>query len=85
MGASGDSTGVPHSCKKFLLIRARVFAGEFYFDIQGATVTDAMPPYIGLAVLADTDDRAVLGIELPYRMVSGYAAVLTERHDDFVL
>ena len=44
-----------------------------------------MPPNISLAVLTDSDDRAVLCIELPYRVVYGVTAVLTESNDNFVL
>jgi hypothetical protein len=42
-------------------------------------------PDISLAMLTDTDDRTVLGVELPYRVVDGVAAVFTERRDNLVL
>ena len=40
---------------------------------------------IGLAVVSHIHDRAVLGIELPYRVVTGNAAVLAEGYDYLVL
>ena len=44
-----------------------------------------MTPDISLAVVADVHDSAVLGVELTYRVVSCYAAVLTEGYDYLVL
>lgn len=44
-----------------------------------------MTPDISLAVVSHIHDRAVLGVELTYRMVPSYAAVLTEGYDDLVL
>ena len=40
---------------------------------------------VGLAMLTHTNETAVLGVELPYRVVSSDAAVLTEGYDDLVL
>lgn len=85
MSAPGDSAGTSHSVQKFLLIRARVFARQLNFDVQGLAIRNAMAPNIGLAVLTDTDDRAVLGVELPYRMVDGITAVSAKRSDNLVL
>jgi hypothetical protein len=42
-------------------------------------------PDIGLAVVSDIHDRAVLGIELAYRVVPCYAAVFAEGCDNLVL
>lgn len=44
-----------------------------------------MPRYVGLAVLADVNDGTVFRVELTYRVVSRYAAVLAEGNDDFIL
>lgn len=44
-----------------------------------------MPPNISLAVLPHTNDTAVLGIELTYRVIYGITAVLTEGSDNLVL
>ena len=44
-----------------------------------------MAPNVRLAVLPDVYDSAVLRKKLAYRMVTSYAAVLTERNDDFIL
>jgi hypothetical protein len=67
------------------LIRARFLARELHFDIQSLAVRNAVAPDIGLAVLSDSDDGAVLGVELPYRVVYGVAAVSAERSDNLVL
>lgn len=40
---------------------------------------------VGFTVFPDVDDATVLCEELPDRVVTGYAAVLTEGYDDFVL
>lgn len=44
-----------------------------------------MTENVGFTVMTDVHDRAVLCVELPYRVVTSYAAVLTEGHDDLVL
>lgn len=44
-----------------------------------------MAPDISFAMVADTDDTAVLGIELTDRVVPSDAAVLTEGYDNLVL
>lgn len=44
-----------------------------------------MSPDVSLAVVSDVHDASILGIELPYGVVAGYASVLAESHDDFVL
>lgn len=44
-----------------------------------------MPRYVGLAVLAYVNDGTVFCVELTYRVVSCYAAVLAEGNDDFIL
>jgi hypothetical protein len=85
MSAAGDSAGVTHSIQKFLLIRARVFDRKFYLDINGSSIRNAVAPYVGLAVLADTNDAAVFCVELPHRVVYGVAAVFTEGCDNLVL
>lgn len=85
MSAAGDSAGVTHSIQKFLLIRARVFARKFYLDINGSSIRNAVAPYVGFAVLADTNDTTVFRVELPYRVVYGIAAVFTESRDNLVL
>lgn len=44
-----------------------------------------MTPDISLAMVSYVHDRAVLGVELPYRVISRNAAVLTEGYDNLVL
>ena len=44
-----------------------------------------MTPDVRFAVIADPDNGAVFRVELPYRVVPGNAAVLTEGGDDLVL
>ena len=44
-----------------------------------------MPPDVGFAVMPYVYNRAVLSKELPYRMITGYAPVLTEGYDNLVL
>jgi hypothetical protein len=85
MGYTGKSTGVSHSIQKFTLVRARVFSRQFYFDVECSTVADPVPPDISLAVVPDVYDGAVLGVELPHRMISGYAAMLTQSCDNLIL
>lgn len=85
MGHTGDSTGVPHSLQKFLLIRARILTRQLNFDIQCPAVTDTVAENISLAVVADVHDGAVLSVELTHRVVSSDAAVLTEGYDDLIL
>ena len=85
MCATGDSAGVTHCIQKFLLIRARVFAREFDFDIDGTTIRDPVTPDIGFAMLTHTNDTTVLCIELTDSVVDCVAAVLTEGHDNLVL
>lgn len=85
MSASSDSTGVTHSIQKFLLIRARVFAGKFHLDIYSSTVRNAVAHEIGFTVLTDVNDTTILGKELPHRMVTNDAAVFTEGYDYLVL
>ena len=76
MGDTGESTGGSHSIQKFLLVRARVFAGKFHLDIQGTTVADTVTHDIRLAVVAHVDHTAVLGEELSDGVVSSDTAVL---------
>ena len=85
MGHTGDSAGATHRLQKFLLIRARILTRQLNFDIQGLTVTNTVAENISLAVMADVYDRAVLGVELAYRVVSSDAAVLTQGYDDLIL
>ena len=85
MGDTSESTGVPHSIQKISLVGARVFPGQLHLDVKCSTIRDSMSPDISLAVVPDVHDGAVLSVELPHRMVSGDAAVLTEGYDDFVL
>lgn len=85
MSTPGDSPRSSHSVKKFLLIRAGMLAGELNLDIYGATVADAMTSDVGFAVMPDIYGGAVLGVELPYRVIESDASVLAERHDNFVL
>lgn len=44
-----------------------------------------MTPNISLAVMTDVHDTAVLRVELSDRVISCYAAVLTEGYDNLVL
>ena len=83
--AASDCTGVTHCCKKFFLILPGVFPGKFNLDVQGLAVIDPVAPDISLAVITDTDNSAVLGVELTYRMVPGDAAVFTQSSDNLVL
>lgn len=85
MSAPGDSSRVTHSFQKSALIRARLFARQLNFDINGSAIRNAVAHNIGLAVLTNVDDAAVLSVELSYRMIPNYAAVLTEGYEDFVL
>jgi hypothetical protein len=62
-----------------------VFPGKFNLDIDGPTVRATVAPDISLSVVTHVNDRAVLGVELTYRVVSSYAAVLTEGYDNLVL
>jgi hypothetical protein len=59
------------------LIRTRLLAGEFDFDIQSATVRNAVAPDIGLAMFSHMDDGSVFGVELAYRVIDSVTAVLT--------
>lgn len=77
MGAAGYGSGCPHSVYKLLLIVSRLLTGQFHLDIERLTIRNAMPPDIRLAVLTDVDDAAIPGKELPYRVVTRYAAVFT--------
>ena len=85
MSATGNSAGVAHSCKKFFLIRARVFARKFNLDIQGATVRNAVAHNVALAVVSHVYERAVLRIELADCMVSSDETVLAESRNNLVL
>lgn len=40
---------------------------------------------VAFAMMTHVHDRAVLGVELTYRVVPSYAAVLTEGYDYLVL
>jgi hypothetical protein len=62
-----------------------VFPGKFNLDVQGLTIGDPVTHDVAFAMLAHTDDTAVLGVELTYRVVPSYAAVLTEGYDNLVL
>lgn len=62
-----------------------MFPGKFNLDIQGLTVIDPVAPDISLAMMTHVHDRAVLGVELTYRVVPSDAAVLTEGYDYLVL
>lgn len=58
---------------------------QLHFDVDGPSIRNTVAPDIGLAVVTDIDDAAVLRKELAYCVVPCYAAVLTEGCDDFVL
>jgi hypothetical protein len=83
--AASDSTGVTHCCKKFFLIRARVFARKFNLDVDSTTVRNTVAPYIGFAMLTDVYEGTVFRIELTDRVVPSDATVLTEGYDNLVL
>ena len=85
MGYPGECAGGSHSIQKFLLVRARTFAGKFDLDIQGTTVANAVAHDIALAVVAHVDHTAVFGEELPDGVVSSDAAMLTQGYDNLVL
>jgi hypothetical protein len=85
MGNSSDSTSSRHSIQKFLLIRARVFARKFDFEVYSSTIPDAVAENISLAMMTDIHDTAVFRVELAYRVVTSHAAVLTEGYDNLVL
>ena len=59
--------------------------GKFNLDVQGLTVRATVAPDISFAVVSHVHDSAVLGVELAYRVVPGYAAVFTEGYDNLVL
>ena len=44
-----------------------------------------MTPDIGFAMMTDIHESTVFRVELPDSVVPGYAAVLTEGHDNLVL
>lgn len=44
-----------------------------------------MTPDVSFTMMTDVHDTTVLGEELSDRVISCYAAVLTEGYDDFVL
>lgn len=44
-----------------------------------------MAPDVSLTMVTDTDDAAVLGVELADRMVPSDAAIFTESYDNLVL
>lgn len=85
MSAAGDRTGFTHSVQKFLLIRARLLARKFDFDVDGPSIRNTVAPNIGLAVVTDVDDTAVFREELTNGVVPRNAAVLTEGYDNLVL
>ena len=62
-----------------------MFAGKFDLDVYGPTVSDTMTHDVGLAMMPYVHDGAVLGVELAHRVISSYAAVVTEGYDDTVL
>jgi hypothetical protein len=68
-----------------LLVVSGVFPRQLNLDIQSATVRNAVPCDVAFAVVPHVDKTAVFRKELPDRMVSGNAAVLTEGYDDLVL
>lgn len=85
MSAAGNSAGTPHGFQEFLLIRARVFARKFNFDIDSSSIRNTVAPNIGFAVFTDVDHATVFRVELPYRVIDGIAAVFTESYDNLVL
>jgi hypothetical protein len=62
-----------------------VFARKFDLDVKGSSIRDAMTPDVSFAMMTDVHDTTILGVELPYCVVTRYAAVLTEGYYDFVL
>lgn len=80
-----DGASVTHSFQKLPLVIPGVFPRKFDLDVQRPTVRTAMTMNVGLAMLTHTNDTAVLGIELTYRVVTSDAAVLTEGYDYLVL
>lgn len=58
---------------------------EFHFYVDGSAIRNTVTPDVSLTVVADVDDATVFREELAYRVVSRYAAVLTESHDNLVL
>lgn len=85
VSAASDGTGVTHSIQKFLLIRARMFTRQLHLDINSPSIRNTVPHDVALAVFPDVNDTAILGEELPYRMVPNDAAVFTESDDYLVL
>jgi hypothetical protein len=67
------------------LIRARILTRKFDLDIYGSSIGNPMSHNVAFTVMSDVHDRAVLCIELPYRVVTGYTSVLTEGYDDLIL
>lgn len=62
-----------------------MFARKFNLDVDSTTVGDPVAPDISLTMLSYTNDTAVLGVELAYRVIHGIAAVLTQSSDNLVL
>jgi hypothetical protein len=85
MGDSGDCTSSRHGIQKFLLIRARVFARKFDFEVYSSTIPDTVAENVSLAMMTNVHDTAVFRVELTYRMVTSHAAVFTQSYDDLVL
>jgi hypothetical protein len=62
-----------------------VFPWEFHFDVDGSSITNAVAPNIGLAMLTDTNNTAIFRVELTDRMIDCVAAILTQSSDNLVL
>ena len=82
---TGNRACVLHRFQKSPLIVPRLFPGEFHFDVDGSSIGNTVTHDVGFTVFSDVDDTAVLREELPDRVITGHAAVLTEGRDDFVL
>lgn len=82
---TGNRARVLHRFQKSPLIVPRLFPRQLNFDVDGSSIGNTVTHDVGFTVFSDVDDTTVLREELPDRVVTGYAAVLTEGCDDSVL
>lgn len=85
MSTTGESPRFAHSIQKCLLILAWVFSRQFNLYVYGATVRHPMPCNVGFALVPHIYKSAVFRIKLSYRVIPGYAAILTKGNYNLVL
>lgn len=62
-----------------------MFPRQLDFNVKRSAITNTMTPDISLTVVTNIYSTAVFSKELTDRMITGDAAVLTERNNDLVL